>query len=596
MKLILRYLLRYKRLLFLNIISVSGFALAELGIPTIVSDMVDSGIEAGDPTYIYSRFWLILLAGILGTVGTLALAYFSNRISTRIMYDIRQDLFGHVMELSKQDIEKFGVSSLITRTGQDPYQIMIFTNTLLRSALISPVMLVVSVLLVTRVSWPLSWIVIATLPVIILGVYLIFKPAGRLSEASQKSIDRINEILRENIGGIRVVRAFNRQKYEEKRFKKENAFYTRTASSLFKLTMVSEPMFFFLMNICCLMVYYFGSLMIGQGTLLIGQLMVFIEYVFHCMMSILVFCMVFVMYPRASISAKRIQAVLSTVPSIQDGMDTNTDIDAEANPDGLSASADHLIPAVESLRFEDVSFVYPDGKGRVLEHVSFEARAGEKIAVIGATGSGKSSLAQLIERFYDPQKGTIYINDRDIRSYPLHELRSMVGYISQKAHIFTGSIQDNITFGAPDASSADVQEAARIAQALDFILERPDGFDNEISEEGTNLSGGQKQRLSIARALIRKPGLYIFDDSFSALDFRTDAALRHALAPHVQNAILLVVAQRVSTILDADKIIVLDHGRIAGIGRHDDLMQTCELYREIVLSQMSEEEAGYARA
>lgn len=581
MKLMFQSLMKYKRLLLLDFISVFGFALAELGIPTIISNMVDNGIDKADPSYLYSQFGLILFVSILGTCGTVLLAYCSVKLSTNVMYDLRKQVFEHAMEFSREEMEQIGVSSMITRTGQDAFQIQTFLNTLLRSALLSPVMLATCIVLILRISLPLSMVILGTIPIIIIGVTCIFKPAGRMSERQQKSIDRINEILQENISGIRVVRAFNQQKYEEARFEKENKYYMTQTSRLFKLMNVSEPMFFFLMNMAVILVYYFASIMLQNHTLLIGQLMAFVEYLFHCMMSVLVFCMVFVMYPRASVSAHRIEQVLAMKPSIRD----------PENPKEISE-----ISPVQSLEFDHVSFVYPDGKGSVLKDVSFKVHAGQKFAVVGSTGSGKSTLAQLLDRLYDPKSGSIKINDTDIREYKLSGLHDQVGYISQKAHIFTGTIADNIAFGNANLTEEQMLEAAETAQALEFIEKREGGLENTISEEGTNLSGGQKQRLSIARAIARKPGIYVFDDSFSALDFATDAALRKALEPIVSDKILVIVAQRVSTILDADQILVLDKGEAAGLGTHEELMQSCEIYRQIVLSQMSEEEAmGHVR-
>lgn len=573
MRLILRYLLRYKKLLLFNFISAFGFALAELGIPTLIGNMVDNGVERADPVYLWKMFGVIIFISVLGTIGTILLAYFSNRISTNIVYDIRKDIFDKAMGFSRENMESIGVSSMITRTGQDAYQIMIFVNTLLRSALISPIMLVVSIVLIIMTSWRLSFIILGTIPLIILGVVVIFRYAGKISENQQKSIDRINLILRQNISGIRVIRAFGRQKEEEAKFEKENKYYQSQTLKLFKLMQLSDPLFFFLMNIATVLIYYFASLMIGHHQLLLGQLMMFTEYLFHCMMSVLVFCMVFMMYPRAVVSANRIQEVLDTNSSIREG-------EKILHPEDI-----------DSLRFDNVTFTYPDGKHSTLQNVSFEAKKGQKVAVVGSTGSGKSSLVQLIERFYEPETGSISINGTDLREFTLESLRSSIGYISQKPHIFNGSIADNITFGKEDASADEIAAAAALAQASDFIADKDEGYETIISEDGTNLSGGQKQRLSIARSLITRPGLYIFDDSFSALDFATDARLRRSIAPLIQDSIMLVVAQRISTIMDTDLILVLDEGKLSAAGTHKDLLDSSPVYRQIVLSQMSLEEA-----
>lgn len=573
MKLMLRYLWKHKWLFLLNFICSFGFAAAELGIPTILGTMVDRGIEQSNPSALYTGFGQILLVAFAGTIGMIVMGIVSSRLSTSIVYEIRRDLFNHASTFSVAELDHFGVSSMITRTGSDAYQILMFLNAVLKSSLIAPVMLAVSVFLVVQTSLPLSMYVLGTIPAILLGVIFVFKVAGPLSEKQQKSIDQINEILRENMSGIRVIRAFNNQKKEEKRFAKENQNYRSISEKLFKLMNLTDPAFFFLMNIASMLIYWNASRLIDQGALQIGQLMMFVEYLFHCMMSVLVLCMVFMMYPRASVSAKRIQEVLDTKPSIQtEG--------AGENPG-----------EIETLEFRDVCFAYPGSEKHSLKDISFSVRRGQKIAVIGATGSGKSSLIRLINRFYDPGCGTILVNGKPIGEYDLHALRDQIAMVSQKAHMFAGTIEDNIRFGNRSASGERISNAVRIAQAETFIQERENGLSDWISEEGTNLSGGQKQRLSIARAIASDPSLLILDDSFSALDLKTDSKLRKALEPLREKSIFLIVAQRITSIMDADLILVLDHGRIAASGTHSELYRNSELYREIVLSQMSEQEA-----
>lgn len=572
MKLILHYLGKHRGLLFLNVLSAFSFAIAELGIPTIFGNMVDQGVEPGNAAAVSAGFRLIVLAGLLTAVGTSLLAFVTSRLSTTVVYEIRRDLFNHVMTFSIPEMEKFGTASLITRTNSDAYQILIFLNTLLRSALISPIMLLVSIGLVLSTSVSLSWIILATIPLIVLGAAFVFKTAAPLSEKQQKSTDAINRILRENLSGIRVVRSFNRQKTEEERFAEENRRYEKVSEKLFKLMQMTDPVFFFLMNIASLMIYYFASVLISRGLLQVGQLMMFTEYLFHCMMSVLVLCMVFMMYPRADVSARRIQAVLDTEPSVRsEGI-------LKAGP-------------VESIEFDHVSFSYPGSGMHSLSDISFKAGKGQKIAVIGSTGSGKSTLIKLITRFYDPQQGRILINGRDIRDYDLQSVRNQMAVVSQKAHLFSGTIRDNITFGNPDALETKVQNAIKISQSESFIEEREKKLEDPVSEEGSNLSGGQKQRLSIARAIASNAGLYILDDSFSALDLQTDAKLRKALQPVQEDSLFVVVAQRITSILDADLILVLDQGRLEAAGTHQELYQSSPLYRQIVLSQMNEEEA-----
>ena len=572
MKLILKYLKKYKLLFLIDAISVFGFALVELGIPTLISRMIDQGVNTKDTSFLWSNWALMSIISIIGVCGTVILGYCSTRISTNVTRDIRNDVFEHAMTFSSAEMDKFGVSSMITRTNNDAYQIMLFLNVILRMALMTPVMLIVSIMLIVRISLPLSYIVLLTIPFILIGVFAVAKVSEPISENQQNSIDRINKILREHITGIRVIRSFNKEKNEEERFAKENRYYQRESSKLFKLMSCTEPTFFLLMNIAVMAVYFVSCSMLSAQTISIGDLIAFVEYIFHVMMSVLLFCMVFMMYPRANVSAKRIQAVL----------DTNSSIIEKENA--------YVCDLIESLTFDHVSFSYPDGEEAVLSDISFTCKKGEKIAVIGSTGSGKSSLVKLMTRLYDATKGQVLINGKDIKEYQLNSLRNQIGYVAQKAHLFKGSIKENISFGKPDATMDENEEAAKIAQAKEFIEVRDHQYEDEISEDGTNVSGGQKQRLSIARAIIMDPSLYIYDDSFSALDFKTDATLREALKPKVKDAIFFVVAQRISTIMDADMILVLNDGKLVGKGTHKELMNTCKIYQEIALSQLSRKE------
>lgn len=572
MKLILRYLKKYKLLFLIDAISVFGFALVELGIPTLISRMIDQGVNTKDTSFLWSNWALMSIISIVGVCGTVILGYCSTRISTNVTRDIRNDVFEHAMTFSSAEMDKFGVSSMITRTNNDAYQIMLFLNVILRMALMTPVMMIVSIMLIVRISLPLSYIVLLTIPFILIGVFAVAKVSEPISENQQNSIDRINKILREHITGIRVIRSFNKEKNEEERFAKENRYYQRESSKLFKLMSCTEPTFFLLMNIAVMAVYFVSCSMLSAQTISIGDLIAFVEYIFHVMMSVLLFCMVFMMYPRANVSAKRIQAVL----------DTNSSIIEKENA--------YVCDLIESLTFDHVSFSYPDGEEAVLSDISFTCKKGEKIAVIGSTGSGKSSLVKLMTRLYDATKGQVLINGKDIKEYQLNSLRNQIGYVAQKAHLFKGSIKENISFGKPDATMDEIEEAAKIAQAKEFIEVRDHQYEDEISEDGTNVSGGQKQRLSIARAIIMDPSLYIYDDSFSALDFKTDATLREALKPKVKDAIFFVVAQRISTIMDADMILVLNDGKLVGKGTHKELMNTCKIYQEIALSQLSRKE------
>ena len=561
MKLILHYLSRYKKLFIINVISVFGFALVELGIPTIIADMIDVGVMNADTDYIIRM--------------TILLGYCCAKISTAITRDIRNDIFDHAQRFTAYEFNRFGISSMITRTNNDAFQIQMFVNVLLRTALMTPIMFVASIIMTARASLPLSGIIVATIPLIIIGVFVVAKISKPISENQQASLDSLNRISRENLSGIRVIRAFDNDAYEQQRFDDTNEKFTGYSKKLFKLMMMTSPIFFLLMNVAGLCIYWVAALLIQGGDLPLGQLVAFMDYLFHAMFSIMLFCTVFMMYPRAEVSAKRIEAVFDTVPLVH-----NDGKRMDGNQQG-------------TISFEHVTFVYPDGEEPVLKDVSFSAKKGETIAFIGSTGSGKSTLVNLIPRFYDVSEGSIRIDGVDIRDYDLFELRSRLGVIPQKAFLFNGTIADNIRFGKPDATMEEVMQAAKTAQAYDFIMEKEHGFEEEITEGATNVSGGQKQRLSIARALVRKPDIYVFDDSFSALDFRTDATLRKELKKETGDAIVMVVAQRISSIMEADRIVVLNEGNVIGTGTHRELLKNCEIYKEIALSQLSEEELAH---
>ena len=555
MRLMLSYLKSYKGLVFLNFISVFGFALTELGIPTIISRMVDGGVASGDREYLLKMGGLIALISVVGILGTVVLGYCGARISTAVTCDIRNDLFEKVQSFSHREMNQLGVSSLITRTSNDALQIMNFMNIILRTAMLTPVMIVVSFTLIIMSSVKLSLIIAATVPFIILGVILVAKISGPVSERQQTALDGLNRIFRENLTGIRVIRSFNNDARETERFGKQNQAFTNQSKKLFTLMSSTEPLFFLLMNIAALAIYFVASQMIDQSALQVGQLMAFMEYLFHAMFSVMLFCLVFMMYPRANISAKRIEAVMNMTPDITDETVSTQRVHDDREP-------------IKEVIFEHVDFCYPDGEEAVLKDISFSARAGQTTAIIGSTGSGKSTLIQLIPRFYDVTGGRVLVNGVDVRQINSHKLREHIGFVAQKANLFSGTIEENIRFGCSEATDEEIRHAADIAQAADFIMDKPKGFKERIVEGAGNLSGGQKQRLSIARALVRKPDIYIYDDSFSALDMKTDAVLRQALKPEVKNAIVIIVAQRVSTIMDADQILVLDEGHLAASGRH----------------------------
>ena len=576
MKLILKYLKNYKLLFFFNVISVFGFILVELGIPTIVATMIDVGVTNKDVSFIYMMGGCIALVSLIGVGGTIALGYCCSKISTAITRDIRNDIFAKGQQFTANEFNQIGTSSMITRTNNDAFQIQQFVNVLLRTALMTPIMFIFSFIMTARASLPLSYIIAATIPLIILGVVVVAKITKPISENQQSSLDDLNRISRENLSGIRVIRAFNNDQYEQKRFKETNHRFTKYSKKLFKIMTMTQPIFFMLMNVAGLSIYWVAAHLISTGSLEIGQLVAFMDYLFHAMFSIMLFCTVFMMYPRAEVSAKRIEEVFNLDPIIKN-KPADSDFDEKV-----------------SIEFDHVTFVYPDGEEPVLQDVSFKANKGEMIAFIGSTGSGKSTLVNLVPRFYDVSSGSIKINGKDIRDYDVLELRDKLGVIPQKAVLFSGTIADNIRFGKKDASDEEVEYAAKVAQAYPFIMEKENGFDEEISEGATNVSGGQKQRLSIARALVRKAQIYIFDDSFSALDFKTDAILRKELKKEMTESIMLVVAQRISSIMEADQIIVLNEGKVVGKGTHHQLLKECQIYHEIATSQLSEEELANA--
>ncbi len=592
MKLIVKYLKNYKGLFLLNMISVFGFALVELGIPTVVAEMIDKGVQNQDTGYLFRMGGVIFIISILGVCGTISMGYCCAKISTSITKDIRNDIFEKTQTFSRSEFNKFGISSLITRTNNDAFQIQMFVNVILRTALMTPVMIAVSFFMTIRASLELSFIILATVPVIIIGIIIVAKVSEPISEKQQSSLDLLNRISRENLTGIRVVRAFNNDRLESERFNESNVQYMGHSKKLFKLMSVTQPLFFFLMNIAGMGIFWVASSLINLGELQPGKLVAFMDYLFHAMLSVMLFCLVFMMYPRAAVSAKRIDEVLKTEPMIKN---TGGKPEKEEGK-GTEESGKETERAGETekgVTFENVTFVYPDGEEAVLTDISFHVKPGETIAFIGSTGSGKSTLINLLPRFYDVSSGRILLDGQDIREYELDTLRKKIGFIPQKALLFNGTIADNLRFGKEDATMEEMIHAAKIAQAYDFIMKKPGQFEEQITENATNVSGGQRQRLSITRALVRKPEIYIFDDSFSALDLKTDAALRKALKSEIKDAVTMIVAQRISTIMDADHILVLDEGKMVGIGRHRELLKTCPVYHEIAASQMSEEELSY---
>ena len=568
-----RYTMRYKKLLFADFICVFGFILIELGLPTILARMIDKGIIPRDMDYIYQQgIWMVVIT-IIGVAMNILLGYFGARITTNIVRDIRDDLFEKIQTFSHSEYESIGVSSLITRTTNDAYQIMLFMGNILRLGFMTPVMFIASLYMVMRTSPSLGMYVLGALPFLLLAVVGIARLSEPLSKKQQKNLDGINGILRENLSGLRVIRAFVNEKFEESRFNKVNETYTKSSKSLFRLMAAAQPGFFFLFNIVMVLIIWSGTVQISHGDLEVGNLIAFIEYIFHALFSFMLFASVFMMYPRAAVSASRIQEALDMEPAIRE-------------EEGVTETA-----TKGYLEFKNVTFAFPGhAESPVIRNVSFKASPGETVAFIGSTGSGKSTLIQLIPRFYDVSEGEILIDGVNVKEYKLSALRNKIGYIPQKALLFTGTIADNLRYGKEDATLEEMERAIDIAQATEFVSQKPQGYDEPLSEGGTNFSGGQKQRLAIARAIIRNPEIYIFDDSFSALDYQTDANLRARLKKETTESTVLIVAQRVGTIMHADRIVVLNEGDVVGIGTHRELLETCPIYYDIAASQLSEEE------
>lgn len=564
------YLKRYPKWLVLDFLGAIFFVIVNLGLPTVLARMIDQGINQGDQDKLY--FWAVIMLVIilLGTFGRVVLSYAASKLTTNMVKDMRDDVYAKLQEYSHHEYEQIGVSSLVTRITSDAFVLMQFAEQTLKLGVITPMMMLSSVLMIFLTSPSLAWIVAFSVPFLAVVVLYVAVKTRPLSEKQQKTLDKINQYVRENLMGLRVIRAFAREDFQEKRFEEKNAIYAGNSNCLFKLTGLTEPLFVQIIIAMIVAIVWFALDPLKQGSLQIGDLVAFIEYSFHALLSFLFLSNLFTMYPRTAVSSERLKEIMDMPISI------------DPNEDGVQETETHGF-----LEFDNVTFAYPgETESPVLHNISFTAKPGETIAFIGSTGSGKSTLVQLIPRFYDVTLGKIKVDGVDVRDYRLKSLRQKIGFIPQKALLFTGTIADNLRYGKEDASHEDLHQAADVAQAKDFIESREEGFATHLAEGGSNLSGGQKQRLSIARAVIKGPDIYIFDDSFSALDYRTDAILRRRLKEVTQDATVLIVAQRVGTIMDADQIIVLDKGEIVGRGRHEELMETNDIYREIAESQL----------
>jgi hypothetical protein len=574
MKYIWRLLRGYWWQLGLLVAATYGSVMATLSLPDFMAAIINNGIVGTDMAVIWHNGWQMIVVTLAGAVGTIVSVFFATRIATGLCQQLRDQVFARVEDYAMADFNRFSTASLITRSTNDIQQIQSTAIMLLRIALMAPIMAVAGLQKALANAPSLSWIIalaVAVLLVVIIGLFIAAMPRF---QRLQSVVDKLNLVARENLTGLRVVRAFHTEAVEEAKFDAVNHELTKLNLVVNRLMMVMEPVMMLVMNLASVAVVWYGALAIGDGRLAIGNMMAFLQYALQVIMSFLMISMVFIMAPRAAVSVRRVAEVLDTEPSITDPADPQP-----LMPGGMGR-----------IEFRDVTFAYPGADEPVLSGISFVAEPGQTTAFIGSTGSGKSTLVNLIPRFYDVSAGQILLDGVDIRHLRLTDLASQIGYVPQKGVLFRGSIASNIAYGAPEADEEAIAHAAEVAQASDFIAQLDDGMASEVAQGGTNVSGGQRQRLAIARALAAQPQVYIFDDSFSALDARTDAALRRRLTQELAGKTVLIVGQRIHTIVKADNIIVLDEGKIVGQGRHQELMQTCAVYQEIAASQLSERE------
>jgi ATP-binding cassette subfamily B protein len=574
---------KYWLLIITTVTLVAVQAIISLYLPDLMSKIVDKGITRGDVDYIWSIGSKMLLVSLISVIAAIIASYTSSIVSMRLGRDLRNSVFEKVSSFSLEEMNKFSTSSLITRTTNDVVQIQQATVMILRMVVMAPIMAVGGIVMAVNKDAKLTGILAISLPVMLGGLGLIAAIVAPLFKSMQKKIDKLNLVVRERVTGIRVIRAFNKEWYEKKRFSDANIDLTKTALWVNRMASILFPYMLVVMNFTTLAIIWFGAKQIDAGNLQVGQMMAVMQYVLQIMFSFIMISVIFIFLPRASVSAKRITEVLSVEPKVIDPKALGKQIT------WFESSEPTDIKGI--VEFENVTFAYPGAKEPVLSEISFKAEPGKITAIIGSTGSGKTTLLNLIPRFYDVTLGSVKIDGTDVREIPFDVLRRIIGYATQKPVIFTGSIRENIKFGRAWVTDEMVERAADIAQVLEFASKYPEGLDYHIEQAGLNLSGGQKQRISLARAIAGMPRIYLFDDTFSALDFKTDAKIRLRLFKEAKDATVIVVAQRVATIMNADQIIVLKDGKIVGIGSHSKLMKTNEIYREIVYSQLSKEEA-----
>ncbi len=544
-----------------------------LRLPALMAEIINNGIVPGDTDYIWMTGLRMIGLAVISAVASLLSSYFAARVGTSYARDIREEIFTRIINFNLLDLKEFSTASLITRTTNDVNQVQMVTIMILSIMLRAPLFLIISVLMAIQTAPDMSWIILVGAAAIIGSAIMIMSLVMPKFKIFQEMIDKITLITRENLTGLKVVRAFDNEKIEKKKFTKTNDALTKLLIYIDKVLELQNPLINIIFNGTTLLCSWVGISLLTKDFAYLGNMTAFAQYVTFVMMSFLMMSMLFVMLPRANVSAHRINDVLKRSPKINWKAKTNGIPDREAK-----------------VEFKNVDFCYPEANEKVLSSVSFAAKAGETTAFIGSTGSGKSTLINLVPRFYEATDGEILINGISIKEYAKDDLIRRIGYVPQRGMLFAGTVRSNIKFGSPDASDEDMHKAARIAQAENFIEKLPDKYNSHIAQGGTNVSGGQKQRLSIARAICKKPEIYIFDDAFSALDMKTDARLREALKEITESAVVLIVAQRVSTIKGAEQIVVLDNGRVVGKGTHLELLKNCKVYQEIVKSQFSDKE------
>ncbi len=574
MKQLFKYFRPYLWQSFLLLIAVYLMVTATLALPDYMATIINNGIIASDMSVVWHDGLLMLFYALGAAAASIVVGWFSSRIAAGFSRDIRAAVFTKVESFSLHEFNTFSTASLITRTTNDVQQIQMVMTMLLRMALMAPFMGVLAIIKAYQNAPSMTWIMAIAVGILVTIIVTLFIIAIPRFKKLQKLVDRLNLVSREILTGLRVIRAFNREPVEEKKFDVANAELTRVNLFVNRLMVIMQPMMMLIMNLTTLAIIWYGAHLVDLGNLEIGQMLAFMQYAIQAIFGFLLITIVFIMVPRASVSADRIGQVLATEATIKD---PEKPVDVQSLRGG-------------KVEFDHVTFTYAEADEPVLCDISFTALPGQTTALVGSTGSGKSTLINLIPRFYDTTKGSVKIDGIDVRHMRMEDVYRKIGYVPQKGVLFSGTVESNLKYGAPNASEDEVKLAAEISQAQEFIAQLDGGYNAEISQGGMNVSGGQKQRLSIARAIVRKPEIFIFDDSFSALDFTTDAKLRKALSVATNDNTVIIVAQRISSIMNAHKIIVLDEGHVVGQGTHQELLESCEVYKEIASSQLSEEE------